>query len=88
MSQSIEKGIKKIGRPSLGRTKKELKEYLKQRSRVYYASPEVKEKQRLKMAEYRSKNRDLINKRKRSKRSRDKLHRNLKRIWITRGLIQ
>jgi len=85
MSQS--KSNVKIGRPSLGRTRKQLKEYLKLRSREYYASPQAKEKQRLKMIEYRNKNRDLINKRKRTKRSRDRLEKNLKRIWSIRGLI-
>ena len=65
MSQS--KSNVKIGRPSLGRTRKQLKEYLKLRSREYYASPQAKEKQRPK--------------------SRDRLEKNLKRIWSIRGLI-
>lgn len=71
-----------------GRTKKELREYLKQRSREYYKSPEAKEKQRLKMIEYRNRNREKINAKKRAKRSRDRLEKNLKRIWSTRGYLQ
>ena len=73
---------------SKGRTKKELREYLKQRSREYYASPEAKENQRLKMIDYRNRNREKINAKKRAKRSRDRLEKNLKRIWSTRGYLQ
>lgn len=87
MSQSTTKTEIKLGRPSIGRTKKELKEYLKLRSREYYSSPEAKEKQRLKMIEYRNRNRAKINERKRAKRSRDRLEKNLKRIWSTRGYL-
>ena len=76
----------KVGRKK-GRTKKELKEYLKQRSREYYKSPEAKEVQRLKMIEYRNNNRDKINQRKRAKSARIRLQKNLKRIWVSRGLI-
>jgi hypothetical protein len=77
----------KIGRPSVGRSKKELKVYLKLRSREYYKTSEAKEKQRLKMIVYRNANRDKINQRKRAKASRMRLQKNLKRIWVSRGLI-
>jgi len=77
----------KVGRKK-GRTRTELKEYLKQRSREYYKSPEAKEVQRLKMIDYRNNNREKINAKKRAKRSRDKLEKNLKRIWSTRGYLQ
>lgn len=87
MSQS-KSGTVKRGRPSLGRSKKEFKEYLKLRSREYYASDEAKEKQRLKMTEYRNKNRAKINERKKAKRSRDRLEKNLKRIWSTKGILK
>ncbi len=70
-----------------GRTQKELREYLKQRSREYYKSPEAKEKQRLKMIEYRNNNRAKINQKKRAKSARTRLQKNLKRIWVCRGLI-
>ena len=88
MSQSKTKSTTttKLGRPSIGRSKKELQEYLKLRSREYYTSPENKEKQKIKMAIYRAENRERINERKRAKRSREKLEKNLKRIWSTRGL--
>lgn len=85
MSQSTTKT--KLGRPSIGRSKKEFKEYLRIRSKEYYSNPENKEKQRLKMTEYRNNNREKINAKKRAKRSRDKLEKNLKRIWSTRGRI-
>ena len=85
MSQSTTKTTtttkSKLGRPKGGRSKKELKEYLKLRSREYYTSPENKEKQKIKMAIYRAENRERINERKRAKRSSDKLEKNLKRIW-------
>jgi len=92
MSQSIENKDsvtvkKKIGRPNKNRTKQEFREFLRLRSREYYANPVNKEKQRLKMIEYRNRNKDKINAKKRAKRSRDKLEKNLKRIWSTKGLI-
>lgn len=88
MSQSKTTTKKKLGRPKGGRSKKELKEYLKLRSREYYTSPENKEKQKIKMAIYREENRERINQKKRAKRSRDRLEKNLKRIWSTRGLLE
>jgi len=88
MSQSIENKDSVTVKKKIGRSKKELREYLKQRSREYYANPVNKEKQRLKMIAYREKNREKINAKKRAKRSRDRLEKNLKRIWSTRGYLQ
>jgi len=90
MSQSTTKTkVKsKIGRPSFNRTKKELKEYLRVRSKEYYSKPEIKEKQRLKMEIYRNKNRERINQRRRAKRIKDKLEKKLKRIWLNRDLLK
>jgi hypothetical protein len=77
----------KLGRPSLGRSKKEHKEYLKHRSREYYSDPERKVQQVEKMRLYRDKNRAKINQKKRAKSARIRLQKNLKRIWVCRGLI-
>jgi hypothetical protein len=91
MNQSTKEGKKELtptGRVKKGRTKKELKEYFKLRSREYYSTPEMKEKQRLKVAAYREKNRDIINERQRKKSKRVNFEKKLKKIWIARGLIK
>ena len=90
MSQSkikTKSGVK-VGRPSLNRTKKEHREYLKLRSREYYSNSENKEKQRLKMVLYRAKNKEKINRKRKAKRARDRLEKNLKIIWSNRGLLK
>ena len=88
MSQSTnEKKQVKMGRPSLGRSKKEHREYLKHRSRDYYSDPKHKIQQVEKMRLYRDTNRAKINQKKRAKTARIRLQKNLKRIWVCRGLI-
>lgn len=79
---------RKRGRPSLNRTKKEFKEYLKLRSREYYSDPVNKEKQRIKMNEYRNQNKDIINAKRKAKRARDRFEKQLKLIWLSRGLLK
>tara|TARA_R110002167_G_scaffold174851_1_gene373834 strand:- start:3207 stop:3464 length:258 start_codon:yes stop_codon:yes gene_type:complete len=78
----------KIGRPRKFHTKEQKKEYLKLRSREYYSSPEAKEKQRLKMLIYQQKNKDKINARRRRRRMLVKLEKDIRKIWISRGLLQ
>jgi len=79
--------IKKLGRPSKGRTNKEQKEFLKLRSREYYADPVNRAKQTEKMRLYREKNREKINARKRAKTVKRQFEKHIKKIWIARGLI-
>jgi hypothetical protein len=89
MSQSIKKTEKTpTGKVKKGRTKSELKEYLKLRSREYYSTPEAKERQRLKVAEYRKNNRELINHKRRIKEKKVRFEKKMKKIWIARGLIK
>ena len=47
----------------------------------------MKEKQRLKVAEYRKNNREIINLRRRIKMKKLSFEKKLKKIWIARGLI-
>jgi hypothetical protein len=90
------------GRPKHGRSPQENKEWLKQRSKLYYADPINKEAQKLKMRLNRAKNKDAINERARACRVKNKDTRNekaylrkrlktldqrLKMIWLRRGLI-
>ena len=56
----------------------------KQHARVYYASPEAKEKQRLKMLKYQRENRDKINLKRRIKTARKKLEKKLSVIYEAR----
>jgi hypothetical protein len=70
------------------RTKAEIKEYLKLRSRIYYSSDEAKAIQREKMRIYRENNREKINAKKRKKDLEKRLEKKLKIIWLSRGLIQ
>lgn len=93
MSQSIKQVNKKTaktptGKVKKGRTKAELKEYLKLRSREYYSNPENKEKQRLKVAEYRKNNREMINRKRRIKEKKARFEKKLKKIWMAKGLIK
>ena len=76
------------GRPKKDyRTKNEKNEAQKLRSRVYYSSPEVKEQQRIRMMIYHQKNKDMINEKRCKKRRLKKFEKNLKLIWISRGLL-
>jgi hypothetical protein len=90
------------GRPKHGRSPEENKEWLKARSKLYYADPINKEAQKLKMRINRAKNKSAINERARACRVKDKDTRNekacrkrrlktldqrLKVIWLIRGLI-
>ncbi len=78
---------KKLGRPSKGRTPKEKKEFLKERSRIYYSDPERKKEQLERMKIYREKNREKINAKKRAKTVKRRFEKDIKRIWVARGLI-
>jgi hypothetical protein len=70
------------------RTKTELRLYLKARSKLYYASPEAKEAQRLKCIEYRGRTVDKRNARRRYLAKVGRLEKSLKRVWTTKGLIK
>lgn len=89
MSSETKNEKKKLGRPSgSGRSKAELKEYLKLRSRTYYASDEAKAIQREKMRIYRENNREKINAKKRKTDLKKRLEKKLKLVWQQKGLIE
>jgi hypothetical protein len=78
---------KKLGRPSKGRTPSEQREYLKLRSRIYYADPKNKEAQRIKVHQHVLQNKKTVYERNNKRRRMQTFERRLKKIWISRGLI-
>jgi|AntRauTorckE5430_2_1112549.scaffolds.fasta_scaffold31171_2 hypothetical protein len=80
--------IKSITTKRIKKTKAEVRLRMKEVSRVYYSTPEAKEKHRLKCIEYRAKTVDKRNARRRYLGGIVRVEKSLKRIWLTKGLIK
>lgn len=82
------KTYKKKGRPRIYNTHEEKKQMLKNRSRAYYSDPEKLEIQRLRMAQYRIKNKAKISERTSRRKRLKTIEKRLTDIWIKKGLLE
>ena len=79
---------KKLGRPiTVNRTPKEKKEYMRERSRLYYSDPKNKAAQVIRANNRVNLNRALIYEKNNKRRRLITFEKRLKKIWISRGLI-
>jgi len=98
MSFNVPEKVKaKIGRPKgVPKSLEEKREYRREKARIYYSNPVNKQRQKEKMQARRNDpiQRAIINKNKRDGKKQKKklnivyLHKRLKLIWMTRGLIK
>jgi hypothetical protein len=77
-----------IGRPKHTRSPSENKEYMRQRSKLYYSNPLNREKQRISLDKYVIKNKVKVYERCNTLRRRKTLDKRLRDIWVNRGLIK
>lgn len=63
------------------------REYFKQHAQKYYSNPVNREKQKLRMVEYRKNNKELIKQRATKHTKSNVFEKKLKKCWIARGLF-
>ena len=80
--------IKTKGRPRIYNTHEEKKQMLKERSRAYYSDPEKLEIQRLRMVQYRIKNKAKINERSARRKRLKTIEKRLTDSWVKKGLLE